>query len=51
MFATDIGLSLLAESDTWSSHGNFGLAPEFFKELYVIRVQKNAVYYSCLLYS
>jgi len=44
MFATDIGLSLLAESDTWFSDGNFGLAPEFFKQLYVIRVQKNAVF-------
>jgi len=38
MFATD--LSLLAESDTWFSDGNFGLVPEFSKQLYVIRVQK-----------
>ncbi|KAE9522791.1 hypothetical protein AGLY_016832 [Aphis glycines] len=38
MFATNIGLSLLAESDTWYSDENFGLAPEFFKQLYVIPV-------------
>jgi len=32
------GLSLLAESDTWFSDGNFGVALEFFKKLYVKRV-------------
>ncbi|KAF0682253.1 Uncharacterized protein FWK35_00033442, partial [Aphis craccivora] len=44
MFATDNYLSLLAKSDTWFVDGNFGLAPEFFKQLYVIRVQINSVF-------
>jgi len=43
MFATDNYLSLLSKSDTWFVDGNFGLAPEFFKQLYVIRVQINSV--------
>ncbi|CAI6342877.1 unnamed protein product [Macrosiphum euphorbiae] len=46
MFATDIGLSLLAESDTWFRDGHFGLASDFFKQLYVKRVQKKN---QCLL--
>jgi len=44
MFVTNIGLSLLPESDTWFSNGIFGLAPEFFKQLYVIRVKKRSVF-------
>jgi len=44
MFATDNYLLLLAKSDTWFVDGNFGLAPEFFKQLYVIRVQINSVF-------
>lgn len=41
MFATEYNLSLLARSDMWFVDGNFGLAPEFFKQLYVVRVQIN----------
>ncbi|KAE9545336.1 hypothetical protein AGLY_000879 [Aphis glycines] len=48
MFATNIELSLLAESDTWYSDGNFSLAPEFFIQLYVIRVQKKSVFVTAI---
>jgi len=41
MFATNIGLSLLAEPEIWFS---IGLVPEFFKQLYVIHVQKKSVF-------
>jgi len=44
IFVTDTGLSLLASSNTWFIDGNFGLAPEYFKQLYVFRVQKNSIF-------
>lgn len=50
MFATDRGLSLLAESKTWFVDGNFSLAPEFFKQLYMILVHKNAMFMTAVDY-
>ncbi|KAF0757194.1 Uncharacterized protein FWK35_00009199 [Aphis craccivora] len=44
IFATDTGLSLLVISNTWFIDGNFGLALEYFKQLYVFRVQKNSFF-------
>ncbi|KAF0768566.1 Uncharacterized protein FWK35_00001559 [Aphis craccivora] len=40
-------LSLFAKSYTWFVDGNFGLAPEFFKQLYVIHVQINSYIAFC----
>jgi len=51
MFATDCGLSLLAEAQTWFVDGNFGLAPDFFMQLYVIRVQKDSVFITAIYLS
>jgi len=39
LFSTDYGLSLLAEAQIWFVDGNFGLAPNFFTQLYIVRVQ------------
>jgi len=36
----DEGLVHLSEADTWFCDGNFKLCPEFFLQLYVIRVKK-----------
>lgn len=44
IFATDKELQLLAEADSWFLDGNFELAPEFFKQLYVIRAQKKSIF-------
>ncbi|CAI6371908.1 unnamed protein product [Macrosiphum euphorbiae] len=48
MFATDYGPSLLAEAQTWFVDGNFGLAPNFFTQLYVVRVQKDSVFITAI---
>lgn len=40
IFSLDEGLVHLSEADTWFCDGNFKLCPEFFLQLYVIRVKK-----------
>jgi len=40
IFLLDEGLLHLSEADTWFCDGNFKLCPEFFLQLYVIRVKK-----------
>lgn len=52
IFATDECLRYLAESDEWYMDGNFTLAPTFFQQLYVIRVQVRGIFITavfCLL--
>ncbi|CAH1731419.1 unnamed protein product [Aphis gossypii] len=39
-----MGLSLLTSSDTWFIDGNFRLASEYFKQLFVFRVRKNSFF-------
>lgn len=38
VFASDIGLKVLAESDTWYMDGTYDTCPKQFNQLYVIRV-------------
>jgi len=52
IFATDECLRYLAEADEWYMDGNFTLAPTFFQQLYVIRVQVRGIFITtifCLL--
>jgi len=39
IFVLNSSLEQLANADTWFIDGNFGLAPEHFLQLYVIRIQ------------
>ena len=38
VFASEVGLTQLAQADTWHMDGTFDSAPTLFKQLYVIRV-------------
>lgn len=52
IFALDSSLEQLANADTWFIDGNFGLAPEHFLQLYVIRIQVKNIFITpvfCLL--
>lgn len=52
IFVINSSLEQLANADTWFIDENFGLAPENFLQLYVIRIQVNYIFITpvfCLL--
>lgn len=49
IFVVDEGLQILTEASTWYCDGNFNLSPEYFQQLYVIRVPKNDFFYYCCI--
>lgn len=48
-FRTKNTLKMLANTNTWYTNGNFGLASKNFTQLYFIRVKKKNVFVTAIL--
>ena len=48
IFASDIGVQLLGESEHWYADGTFKVCPEIFFQLYTIHAQRDKQIFPCL---